>query len=183
MRRLIGISLACLLTTASAIQTPEESASHSPGIPAPFPQVNEGTSANNSPLSAGGLFTSGGSAGMGPSEWSDRAQISIRQQMRAAALQTFVAARCGQLELLCSGELRGTISRAGRPPPARSSTPLAPPQRIAHFRWNSYAKVTDLDNGRSVVVKINDRGPYTRGRILDLSPHAADALDIWNTSE
>jgi len=35
-----------------------------------------------------------------------------------------------------------------------------------------------IDNGRSVVVKINDRGPYTRGRIIDLSPRAADALDM-----
>jgi rare lipoprotein A len=42
----------------------------------------------------------------------------------------------------------------------------------------SYAKITNLDNGRSVVVKINNRGPYTRGRILDLSPRAADALDM-----
>jgi len=38
--------------------------------------------------------------------------------------------------------------------------------------------VTNLDNGRSAVVKINDRGPYTRGRILDLSPRAADLLDM-----
>jgi rare lipoprotein A len=38
--------------------------------------------------------------------------------------------------------------------------------------------VTNLDNSRSVVVKINDRGPYTRGRIIDLSPRAADALDM-----
>jgi rare lipoprotein A len=38
--------------------------------------------------------------------------------------------------------------------------------------------VTNLGNGHSIVVKINDRGPYTRGRILDLSPRAADALDI-----
>jgi rare lipoprotein A len=38
--------------------------------------------------------------------------------------------------------------------------------------------VTNLGNGRSVIVKINDRGPYTRGRILDLSPRAADALDM-----
>ena len=42
----------------------------------------------------------------------------------------------------------------------------------------SYAKITNLENDRSVVVKINDRGPYTRGRILDLSPRAADALDM-----
>ena len=49
----------------------------------------------------------------------------------------------------------------------------------AAHRWlplASLAKVTDLDNGRSVIVKINDRGPYTRGRIIDLSPRAADAL-------
>jgi rare lipoprotein A len=42
----------------------------------------------------------------------------------------------------------------------------------------SYAKVTNLDSGRSVIVKINDRGPYIRGRIIDLSPRAADALDM-----
>jgi rare lipoprotein A len=38
--------------------------------------------------------------------------------------------------------------------------------------------VTNLGNGRSVVVKINDRGPYSRGRIIDLSPRAADVLDM-----
>ena len=51
----------------------------------------------------------------------------------------------------------------------------------AAHRWlplASFAKVTNLDNGRSVILKINDRGPYTRGRILDLSPRAADALDM-----
>jgi rare lipoprotein A len=32
----------------------------------------------------------------------------------------------------------------------------------------SNANVTNLDNGRSVVVKINDRGPHTHGRIIDL---------------
>jgi rare lipoprotein A len=42
----------------------------------------------------------------------------------------------------------------------------------------SYAKVTNLDSGRSVIVKINDRGPYIRGRVIDLSPRAADALDM-----
>ena len=46
------------------------------------------------------------------------------------------------------------------------------------LRLTSYEKITNLDNGRSVVDKINDRGPYTRGRILDLSPRAADALDM-----
>jgi rare lipoprotein A len=37
----------------------------------------------------------------------------------------------------------------------------------------SYARVKNLDNGRSVVVKINDRGPHARRRMIDLSYAAA----------
>lgn len=39
-------------------------------------------------------------------------------------------------------------------------------------------RVTSRANGRSVVVRINDRGPYARGRIIDLSWAAAKALDM-----
>ena len=42
----------------------------------------------------------------------------------------------------------------------------------------SYARVTNLDNGRSVVVKVNDRGPFLHNRIIDLSFAAAHKLDI-----
>ncbi len=41
-----------------------------------------------------------------------------------------------------------------------------------------YARVTNLNNGRSVVVYINDRGPFKEGRIVDLSYTAAAKLDI-----
>jgi rare lipoprotein A len=40
----------------------------------------------------------------------------------------------------------------------------------------SYARVTNLENGRSVVVRINDRGPFLQGRIIDLSYAAAAKL-------
>ena len=40
----------------------------------------------------------------------------------------------------------------------------------------SVVRVTNLDNGRSVVVRINDRGPYARGRIIDLSLAAAEKI-------
>ena len=40
------------------------------------------------------------------------------------------------------------------------------------------AKVTNLDNGKSVDVRINDRGPYVKGRDIDLSQGAAKELDI-----
>jgi peptidoglycan lytic transglycosylase len=39
-------------------------------------------------------------------------------------------------------------------------------------------RVTNLDNGKSVVVRVNDRGPYAKGRIIDLSEAAARALDV-----
>ena len=43
---------------------------------------------------------------------------------------------------------------------------------------NSYVLVTALATGRSVVVRINDRGPYSRGRIIDLSARAASELGM-----
>ena len=42
--------------------------------------------------------------------------------------------------------------------------------------FGSKARVTNKSNGRSVTVTINDRGPFVRGRIIDLSPAAAQSL-------
>lgn len=44
--------------------------------------------------------------------------------------------------------------------------------------FGTYVKVTRLDNNKSVVVKINDRGPFTKGRIIDLSYASAKELDM-----
>ncbi|MHC1549054.1 septal ring lytic transglycosylase RlpA family protein [Phyllobacterium sp. K27] len=41
----------------------------------------------------------------------------------------------------------------------------------------SYARVTNLDNGASVIVRVNDRGPYHGNRVIDLSQRAATMLD------
>lgn len=40
----------------------------------------------------------------------------------------------------------------------------------------SIVKVTNLENGRALVVRVNDRGPYSKGRIIDLSRKSADIL-------
>jgi rare lipoprotein A len=40
----------------------------------------------------------------------------------------------------------------------------------------SYARVTNLENGRSVIVRVNDRGPFAEDRIIDVSSAAADVL-------
>ncbi|MET4042630.1 septal ring lytic transglycosylase RlpA family protein [Bradyrhizobium sp. RT6a] len=39
-------------------------------------------------------------------------------------------------------------------------------------------RVTDVSSGRFVTVRINDRGPYVRGRVVDISPSAAEALGM-----
>ena len=44
----------------------------------------------------------------------------------------------------------------------------------------SYARVTNLENGRSIVVRVNDRGPYYGGRLVDLSIGAAKALNFYS---
>ncbi len=42
----------------------------------------------------------------------------------------------------------------------------------------SYARVTNLANGYSVIVRVNDRGPYHGGRVMDVSSRTADVLDF-----
>ena len=42
--------------------------------------------------------------------------------------------------------------------------------------FGTMVRVTNNHTGRSVVVRINDRGPFVRGRVIDLSPAAAHAL-------
>ncbi|WP_240549147.1 septal ring lytic transglycosylase RlpA family protein [Billgrantia antri] len=44
--------------------------------------------------------------------------------------------------------------------------------------FGTRVRVTRLDNGRETVVRINDRGPFVRGRVIDLSRRAAAELDM-----
>ena len=59
----------------------------------------------------------------------------------------------------------GEISRPGRLTAAHRRLPIGTKVRVKNQR-----------NGRSVVVRINDRGPYTHGRIIDLTPAGARQL-------
>lgn len=47
--------------------------------------------------------------------------------------------------------------------------------------FDTVVKVTNLENGKSTVVRINDRGPFIEGRIIDLSLAAAKDIDIVNS--
>ncbi len=50
-----------------------------------------------------------------------------------------------------------------------------------HLPFGTMVKVTNLANGKSVQVRINDRGPFVDNRIIDLSHAAASALDMIKT--
>jgi len=68
-------------------------------------------------------------------------------------------------------------SLAGKP--TASGEPHEPHALTAASRslpLGTTAKVTNMENGRSVTVKVNDRGPYAKKRILDLSRRAAEHL-------
>ena len=49
------------------------------------------------------------------------------------------------------------------------------------FPLPSYARVTNLENGSSVVVRVNDRGPFSHGRLIDVSSKTAELLDMKRT--
>jgi rare lipoprotein A len=42
--------------------------------------------------------------------------------------------------------------------------------------FGTFVRVTNLRNSRTVIVRINDRGPYSKGRIIDVTPAAAQQL-------
>jgi len=48
--------------------------------------------------------------------------------------------------------------------------------------FGSKVRVTNRRNGHSVVVRINDRGPFVRGRIIDVTPAAARALGFFGVA-
>ena len=45
----------------------------------------------------------------------------------------------------------------------------------------SLVQVTNLKNGKTILVRINDRGPFVNDRIIDLSSKAADILSLKNS--
>jgi rare lipoprotein A len=47
--------------------------------------------------------------------------------------------------------------------------------------FGTQVKVINLDNGKSVIVRINDRGPHTKSRIIDVSGAAASELDLLDS--
>jgi len=73
------------------------------------------------------------------------------------------------------GKFHGRLTSSGEVFDTHGST-------AAHrtLPFGTVVRVTNLENGKSSVVKINDRGPFVEGRIIDLSFATAQALDMVN---
>lgn len=82
---------------------------------------------------------------------------------------------------------RGTASWYGAKFHGRSTSSMEPYDMCrfsaAHktLPLPSYARVTNLENGRSIIVRVNDRGPFHEGRVIDLSYVAALKLGVYET--
>jgi rare lipoprotein A len=172
MRRTIGLSLVCLVTSACAIaETPEESTTQSTSVAPLSPEMPPDKSRSLACKAEDRRSADYGSERVQELRASFTSMVDMCGGVPCCGLVR--AAGSGQFgkaawydfvgKKTASGEILDKVTATA----AHRSLPLA-----------SYASVTNLDNSRSVIVKINDRGPYTRGRIIDLSPRAADALDM-----
>ena len=89
-----------------------------------------------------------------------------------ALAQTVVETQKGEAAYY-SDKLHGNKTASGEPYDKNALT-------AAHreLPFGTKVKVTYLENGNTVVVVINDRGPHTEGRIIDVSSAAADKLGL-----
>ena len=107
-----------------------------------------------------------GEVALAPPAATDVAAASVQEEIAGTPLGSGVASFYGR-------------AFAGRP--TASGERFDPQQHTAAHRtlpFGSKVRVTNSRNGRSVVVRINDRGPFTGGRLIDLSRGAAEEIGI-----
>ena len=174
VHRTIGISLASLVISASAIaKTPEPKISLHPSHFHSAKPERLAKWSRRAPIASCAHARHGhrvqhwdagtppAEAGGGPAdEYLGQLHPIGHMEIGTAAWYNWVGGRTA------SGEILDAVT----PTAAHRSLPLA-----------SHARVTNLDTGRSVIVKINDRGPWRRRFIIDLSPRAAEAIGVIRT--
>jgi rare lipoprotein A len=96
--------------------------------------------------------------------WSSKTVLAALLVALAATAATAAEARFGM-----ASYYSGVPGPAGEFTAAHRSLPLG-----------TCVRVTRLPSGRSVIVRINDRGPFVAGRIIDVSRRAADWLEMIN---
>lgn len=94
----------------------------------------------------------------------EKKPVELEPEERAVLLGEGVASYYG-------AELAGNRTASGE-----RFNPNAMTAAHRTLRMGTMVKVTNKSNGRSVVVRINDRGPFTKGRIIDVSRAAAERI-------
>jgi rare lipoprotein A len=177
--RAIGIILACLATSACvAGQAPEGSTSDDQADATVISQENPGVPTANPPNLSCGVAEEARFAEDGCKRFAQRSANMERITDKRGSIADACCNPVRALGIRLFGKAAWYDLVGGRTASGEFLDTVTP---TAAHRWlplDSFARVTNLDNGRSVLLKINDRGPFTRGRILDLSPGAADALDM-----
>lgn len=93
-------------------------------------------------------------------------------------------ATCDENDAACGYEAEGVASYYARMlhgRPTATGEPYNHSALTAAHRTlplGSLVEVTNTANGRAIIVRVNDRGPFVRGRLIDLSGASADALDF-----
>ena len=104
----------------------------------------------------------------------------IAQILYAAALLALASCASSKNAFVQTGQGSYYADKfAGRP--TASGVPYRPGQMTAAHNtlpFGTLIQVTNVRNGRSVKVTVNDRGPHVKGRIVDVSKKAARQLDI-----
>jgi rare lipoprotein A len=96
-------------------------------------------------------------------------QLAKKQQDEHEVIQT-IHGEASWYEIKCNG---GTQTASGIPLKDHAMT-------AAHktLPMGTKVRVTNKRNGKSVIVKITDRGPYIKGRVIDLTKGAAKKIDL-----
>lgn len=181
MRQRIGLSLALLMiSTAALAGTPKKSGSE-PLIQPPAGNSSKGEARGTRSRSARKAAYRRANVQAGPPQIRALCQEQARSRRiapaRPRAAERLMAGLHAighrQIGTAAWYSLEGSRTASGermdgaRATAAHRSLPLL-----------SYARVTNLANGRSVVVEINDRGPLSHRFIIDLSPRAAAAIGM-----
>jgi rare lipoprotein A len=174
MRRTIGISVAFLVISTGAMAAPaDKAASHHPDQPCSDKSQRAAQRTGKTQLVSSNPSHSRGRSARhgGPTRPRQAgARLAAHHDDEAAPPQPL-----GDREIGKAAWYNHVGSRTSSGERLDTVTPTAAHRTLPLY---SYARVTHLDSHRSVVVKINDRGPWTRRFIIDLSPRAADELNM-----
>jgi rare lipoprotein A len=179
------------IQTSASAQTSTTTSARAPRVaakPAQQQLASRSTSPPESrPKSEGGYLAGDGPGADIPADLDAIPDATPRAEpLRAAANRPYVALGKTYIPLGAPGNYRehgiaswygkkfhGQPTSSGEPYDMYAMTAAHPTLPIP-----SYARVTNLSNNRSVIVRINDRGPFLHDRIIDLSYAAAHKLDI-----